>query len=214
MTRVAQHAIQRRPLPLRPIRRQRRSGDTVRFILDAAERLCNDRVRCSAITIKQVADVAGVGVGTVYHHFEDRQSVLRAVGKRTSTQEMSKLLEQIPPPQPGHCEDFIAQAIDAVMQNAKVRIANYGSSIESEVLRHIIFDYFDSAADCTFEVISRFAGAADRPSLLVIRAAVQITGMMTWVVATQGGDALSTPEQLETTRLAVSYFERNRQRVA
>lgn len=192
---------------MRPLRRQKRSGDTVRFILDAAERLCNDRANFSAITIKRVADVAGVGVGTVYHHFEGRESVLRAVGKRTSMQEMNALLKQIAPLQPGHVDDFIAAAIEAIMQNAKLRIARYGNSIDAPVLQQIIFDYFESAADCIVEVIARTT-ANGAPSRLVVRAAVQATGMMTWVIATHDCEVRSSDEQADIARLALRYVER------
>lgn len=60
---------------------QARSRVTVDAILEATIRIL-DREGFDAATTTRIAEVAGVSVGTLYHHFEDRASIVDALQDR------------------------------------------------------------------------------------------------------------------------------------
>lgn len=59
-------------------RRRTPSGDVARAILDAAERLLVEQGP-GALTVRSIADAAGVAPMSVYNHFEGKQGVLDAL---------------------------------------------------------------------------------------------------------------------------------------
>ncbi|MBP0614438.1 TetR/AcrR family transcriptional regulator [Jiella mangrovi] len=64
------------------IAQQRRSKKTHETLLDAAETLILDG-GADAATIAAIAARAGVSVGSVYHHFRDKQAIFIALSQRT-----------------------------------------------------------------------------------------------------------------------------------
>ncbi len=62
--------------------KQPRSHDTVRIILDGAERILKSEGH-AAVTTTRTAQVAGVGVGTLYEYFADRKALFRGLEDRT-----------------------------------------------------------------------------------------------------------------------------------
>lgn len=62
-------------------RRQSRGARTQGVLLDAAEALILEG-GCEAATITAISARAGVSVGALYHHFTDREALLRAVFDR------------------------------------------------------------------------------------------------------------------------------------
>ena len=72
MNRNSQSEARVRPL------RERLRAETVRAILAAAERVFAEK-GTRAAKVEEIAHRAGVSVGTVYNHFEDRESLLAAL---------------------------------------------------------------------------------------------------------------------------------------
>lgn len=61
--------------------RQARAQATIDAILEATIRIL-DRESLDAATTTRIAEIAGVSVGTLYHHFQDRDAILRALQDR------------------------------------------------------------------------------------------------------------------------------------
>lgn len=72
--------------------RQERAIFTVNAILDAADRLVGD-AGDGELTMTELARVAGVSIGTVYHYFPDRPAVLEALLERDHRGLLDKLVE-------------------------------------------------------------------------------------------------------------------------
>ncbi len=79
-------------------------------ILDAAGNLLADG-DLDAVTIRAVADTAGVPTGTIYQFFEDKQTVLQALAVRyvAATQER---LTQVLDVSDGDWRDDVARVVD------------------------------------------------------------------------------------------------------
>src|SRR5262249_7673400 len=90
--------------------RQSRGVDTVRFILDAADRILAEEGP-AGVTTKHVARVAGVGVGTVYQYFPDRAALLREVERRAWTKELDLLLARLPGLRVQGLEELVAEVV-------------------------------------------------------------------------------------------------------
>lgn len=75
---------------LRSVPVQQRSTETVERILTAALELL-DSGGLSAFNTNAVAAAAGVNVGTLYHYFPDKESVLRELFERTEAERLAYL---------------------------------------------------------------------------------------------------------------------------
>jgi AcrR family transcriptional regulator len=81
-----------REIPERRNPKQRRSQETVRFVLDAAVRiLIRDGV--NAVTTNRIAEVAGVSVGSIYQYFPDKHAIFVALHER-HVAEVGEVVEQ------------------------------------------------------------------------------------------------------------------------
>lgn len=74
-------ASSRKPHPRTPPPQQARSAETLESVLDAAESLLRRRP-LDGVSIAEIADRAGVGVGTVYTRFPSKDSILLALYER------------------------------------------------------------------------------------------------------------------------------------
>ncbi len=68
-------------------------SDTYDTILRVANRLFSQQ-GYTATSIRQIADEAGIGKATIYHHFEDKQAIVLALLLRNITR-MNEILELI-----------------------------------------------------------------------------------------------------------------------
>jgi AcrR family transcriptional regulator len=68
----------KRPKSLRRLPKQARAHDTIEVVLEAAARVLRERGYAGATT-NRIADAAGVGVGTVYEYFSNKDTVFEAV---------------------------------------------------------------------------------------------------------------------------------------
>jgi AcrR family transcriptional regulator len=66
---------------LRNVPTQARSRERLRRVLDAADELLGDE-GADAFTTSRIAEAAGVAVGTVYHYFPDKETIVEALAVR------------------------------------------------------------------------------------------------------------------------------------
>jgi AcrR family transcriptional regulator len=69
---------------------QQRAHDTVGVLLDATENVLAER-GFAATTTNHIADEAGVSIGTLYHYFPSKESLVEAVVHRMWTRELAIL---------------------------------------------------------------------------------------------------------------------------
>ena len=74
MPRAARTVPRRKP-------RQKRAEDTVTVLLTATERVFAEK-GFHAVTTNQIARVAGVSIGTLYHYFPTKKTLVAAVVHR------------------------------------------------------------------------------------------------------------------------------------
>lgn len=82
--------------PMRPVPRQERSRRTEQALLDAALALFRER-GVDAVTVADVATVAGVSPGSIYRRFGDKEGLLREAFARF-VDSTAAMLEALPPP--------------------------------------------------------------------------------------------------------------------
>lgn len=177
-------------------RRTPRSADTVRYILEAADRL-RQAEGLAAVTLKRVAAVAGVGIGTVYHHFPDRSALLRECEQRAWDAELAGLLTRIqklvmtarvidggPAPAPSRTTELARAFIAAAVDSALSRIDTHGVALDDPALRDLMFDYFDRIAERVHGLLVtmplELRGPDSRRRVLL---GTEVVAMMTWVAA-------------------------------
>jgi|SRR5437588_5910076 len=93
MCAMAQKAVQQKPLRKDAARNRQR-------ILDAAYELF--AARGLAVTLNDIAHYAGVGVGTVYRHFPDREQLIDGLFEQRIDEVAALLEEAVEDPDPWH----------------------------------------------------------------------------------------------------------------
>ena len=76
--------------------KQARSKVTVETILDGAIRVF-DQAKSGAVTTSQIAEAAGVSVGTLYQYFGDRDDILDALQEREFDRASTMLAQKLSP---------------------------------------------------------------------------------------------------------------------
>jgi AcrR family transcriptional regulator len=126
--------------------RQARGVDTVRFILDAADRiLASDGA--SAVTTKNVARVAGVGVGTVYQYFPDRTALLREVERRAWAKELELLLARLPDLRDETLEQRIEEVVGFTIDGVVARVGTHGLTMDDRELHAARVELLEQAEE-------------------------------------------------------------------
>jgi len=179
--------------------RQRRSEDTVRYILDATEQIrAGDGL--PAVTMRRVADVAGVGLGTLYHHFPDRASLLRAAERRAWQAEFELLVANIPPIDPSAADsDAIDDAVPALVgfavQSVLRRIDAVGVTMDDPDLQTAMFGMFDETAEILTRTLAPVAARLRRPDVTAsLRMATETLALMSWIAALRHRDRVASGE--------------------
>jgi AcrR family transcriptional regulator len=114
----------KRPAVITPV--QRRSRDVVARILEATGALLNSGPGSSAITMQQVADQAGVSVGSIYRYYADKSDLLRATQDHTLSEfdaRMAPCLAQAPPT----VEGAVGAMVDVMYDHMKQRASEIGA---------------------------------------------------------------------------------------
>jgi len=90
---VSDEAREAAPTPgLRRTPRQRRSREIVAAILEAARQILAER-EIGALTTQQVADRAGISIGSLYRYFPDKEAVIAALQQVDTRAEARSLAE-------------------------------------------------------------------------------------------------------------------------
>jgi AcrR family transcriptional regulator len=109
----------RRPVVVTPV--QRRSRDVVARILEATGALLNSGPGSTGITMQQVAEQAGVSVGSIYRYYADKSDLLRATQDDTLSrfdERMVTHLAQAPPTVEGTVTAMVEVMHDHMRQRA------------------------------------------------------------------------------------------------
>jgi AcrR family transcriptional regulator len=105
---------------------QRRSRDVVARILEATGTLLNSGPGGTGITMQQVAEQAGVSVGSIYRYYADKSDLLRATQDRTLSefdQRMAARLAQAPP----SVEGAVGAMVDVMHDHMEQRACEIGA---------------------------------------------------------------------------------------
>ena len=133
-------------------RRAESAEETRRRLVQATFELHGEQ-GIAATTMKQIADRAGVGVGTVYHHFKTLDDTVMACGQMVMT--------TYPPP---------TEAIFAGMPTMKERLARLARAL-FEFQDSVIFDIVRPDAD-RFAIVQQFVANEEKHRIELTRAAL------------------------------------------
>jgi AcrR family transcriptional regulator len=109
-------------VPRKARKRRSRSGTQERArltrdaIVEAAARILG-RSGDRALNTNEIARIAGVSVGAVYHHFRDKDEIVDAVGKRLLERDRAGLLEGVRDLHTLDTDEQIRAVIRAVVRN-------------------------------------------------------------------------------------------------
>ena len=173
---------------------QQRSRETVRFILDATDRI-REQNGTAEVTMKRVARVAGVGVGTLYHHFPDRDALLRQAERRAWTAEFEQLVAHIPPLRPDTIDAAVPALVHFAVASIQRRIEAVGVTMDDESVRAAMFELWDDAARILACALAPMAERFRRPDLLEsLRLAIETLSLISWVGALRHPDRIASGE--------------------
>ncbi|MDI1446179.1 TetR/AcrR family transcriptional regulator [Polyangium sp. 6x1] len=192
--------------------RQKRSEDTVRFILEATDRILA-REGPTAVTTKRVAREAGVGVGTVYHHFADRVALLREAERRAWEAEYAVLLgrlTEIDPAQidPETVEMVASHLIGFTVERVLQRVDRHGISMDDADMRTVMAERYEHTADFLARTLAVVAPRFRRPDLRTsLLIATETLALMSWAAAHRHRDRVKSGEfQRELSDMILRYL--------
>jgi AcrR family transcriptional regulator len=170
------HSFQPRKKPI-----QGRSKATVEAILEGTIRVLLDE-GFETLTTTRVAEVAGVGVGTLYQYFPAKESLLFALLEREMTTLETELLGALVATEDQSLEARVTGTIDALVRHKKAH-AELGVVLQAHMPR---FDGIRVVRATVRRIVSAFA-VMIRPSLPTSMddAEVQLVAMMV-ATAVQG----------------------------
>lgn len=182
------------------------NSDTAGFILDATERLRSNG-GVAAVNIKAVAELAGVGVGTVYHYFASREALLKASEQRGWMREINTLLLRMGTPDTNGFADYLAKLIGGAIESAVRRFDALGFPIEIDEMRDMMFDFYEQVGTIMFQLAQSLKLPLRVTSQKQVVLAVEAVAMLAWVAALRHRDMLATGElQREVAQLAIRYL--------
>ena len=192
--------------------RQQRSEDTVRFILEATDRILA-REGPSAVTTKRVAREAGVGVGTLYHHFADRVALLREAERRAWEAEYAVLFGRLADIDVATIDAATGKAVAAHLINFTVervlqRSDLHTISMDDADVRTVMFERFDKTAELLAQKFAVIAPRFRRPDLKAsLLMATEALALMSWGAALRHRDGVKSGEfQRELVDMITRYL--------
>jgi AcrR family transcriptional regulator len=127
--------------------RQERSRQTVEAVLQAVERVLA-REGADALTTNNIADAAGVSIGSVYQYFPDKRSIFTALHQRHAEQVRAVIEHTIAQHACSSLEDFTCALVTALIDvhGADPRLHEITSEVVPESTQG-----FRRALQATFE---------------------------------------------------------------
>jgi AcrR family transcriptional regulator len=146
---------------------QQRGHDRVKRVLDAADALLA-RSGANALSTKQVAEAAGISIGSLYFWFPDKDSIAEALALRY-WEELSDLVAAVgEATQDGAGPDPVGAVLDALAAGFRARpgfLALWFGGLRTERIREATRPYRNEVARRVQEILAVAAPAAD-PGLL------------------------------------------------
>ena len=121
---MAPYGTSKRPAVSRPV--QRRSKDLVARVLEAAAHVLNSEAGIAGFTMQQVADRAGVSVGSIYRYYADKSDLLRAAQDDTLTRFDETMAAQLGSAEPT-VEGAVAAMVDVMHEHMRRRAREIGA---------------------------------------------------------------------------------------
>lgn len=179
--------------------RQQRSEDTVRFILEATDRILA-REGPAAVTTKRVAREAGVGVGTLYHHFADRVALLREAERRAWGEEYEVLLGRLTEIDPAAIDAATVEAVAShligfTVERVIQRFDLHSISMDDADMRTVMFERCEKTAEFLARTLAVVAPRFRRPDLQAsLLMATETLALMSWGAAHRHRDRVKSGE--------------------
>ncbi len=166
-----------------PQPKQGRAKETVALVIDAARRAMRTAGE-TAVRVQEISSETGVSIGSIYHHFGDREGLIRAAYVRqfgeavaadverlktwsatlTSTQDLRDRYEDM--------VDFLANYFE--MMPVAERAAIVGSAVNRADLRAAIAESHTKLTDGLTEVMQNLSNAGILKQHIAPRAAAQV----------------------------------------
>lgn len=111
---------------------QKRSQETVKVILDASTRILS-REGFQKLNTNRISEVAGVGIGSIYQFFKNKESILSELFIQALDRNLEHFLAEMEkvPPENRDLKPIITALIDSVFENFEKR-----GFIASAILEH------------------------------------------------------------------------------
>lgn len=204
--------------------RQSRAIFTVNVILEAASQLFQEG-GIEAVTTRQVAQRAGVGIGTLYEYFPNRDAILIQLitrSMRKHCEQLTPLYHDVVRQDRSLAELFSLSAAHAIDMDRT--LMRYGREFHRRYARHFYFGHYyhapcptlsqqkvlDFIEDATARMLDEHGGEVGEPNValaafLISRA---VRGMVNIVIEERPEllDAPSFPALLQRVMLAIADF--------
>lgn len=122
------------PPPPRKSPRQRRSQATVGFILEAARRILYEE-GIDALTTRRVAEQSGVGVGSLYQYFPNRDAILARLAEEEARRESQALQRHYAKVRRLPLEEYLGQAVARIVESER-RMLAFGGEFYRRYSQH------------------------------------------------------------------------------
>jgi AcrR family transcriptional regulator len=165
------------------------------------------------VTTKRVAREAGVGVGTVYHHFADRMALLRGAERRAWEAEYGVLLGRLTAIEPASIDGATVEAVAShligfAVERILQRVDLHGVSMDDADMRIVMFERFEKTADFLAQTLAVIAPRFRRPDLREsLLMAIEALALMSWGAAHRHRDRVKSGEfQRELADMITRYL--------
>lgn len=198
-----------------PQPKQSRAKETVSLVIDAARRAMK-RAGESAVRVQEISSETGVSIGSIYHHFGDREGLIRAAYVGQFSEAVKADVERLrtwsvkihsTDDLRAHYDEmlsFLAKHFE-LMPLAE-RAAIVGSALGRKDLREAIAEAHTRLTDGLTEVMQNLAKAGVLKPHLVPRAAAQvILGLLHGRVLAELDNDTSTSDE-DWNKAALSAF--------
>ena len=166
-----------------PQPKQGRAKETVALVIDAARRAMRTAGE-TAVRVQEISSETGVSIGSIYHHFGDREGLIRAAYVRQFTESVSADIERLKTWSATltSTEDLRERYDDMIefltnyfeMMPVAERAAIVGSAVSRADLRAAIAESHTKLTDGLTEVMQNLSNAGILKQHIAPRAAAQV----------------------------------------